>query len=1130
MKYFLITIALMLSFSFSSVQAAEPVHWKDIVLNNTGDECGVMETTETASGLVVNPNDASICQEDVALNSIYFIFGKVIEEMNMVNDLINVSSGVKETAIGLGIGDPIVTVLSTVAAIVMMVGTMLILFLTVSGLLKSTGGEFMGQKWDTGKVIGRVGGSFMLMVPAFGGLSLIQISVLVCAIFANLGGNYIWGNFLNLVQVKSTQIESSHKQIEYMSLDQSNVLISGELCMKRTSQKMFEDKWPKLGSDFSDDSILNADDEGVMGSILSGLGLGYDKEDLKVSETLDRYDACMTPANIIEVADLGSWYSQDDNADKYIKRFSRGNIEACKSDTYAYDEKLYGSSYLCSYVNYDYIDTSDLEVDAEGSIFDVDVGEQIRQGVKQFRSSFSRYDEYKSVLKLESSLESMLEDKGKINFQDEDLIKEYQPIIVSLIAKIKNGLNSTIGTNSDLKKNMDMRYKATFTYHQYVFNNLMGALYNESDLSVSEIRGGAKKMDIQTDRSDDIASFGHQMVEDLAAPAADYLEKSHCAEFWSELKSTRKSIRVLDKSMDKLTESVKGVSFECMNIEKESGQLALSYNTIDSQYINADENPAQANAVAFKNAAGAYHKNTVAPQAANKAKVKQFTLALWYYVARQAVITSLTDDVKESADDMMPIKIRKQGWAGAGGYMLNIAANQKNASQMYDQILNNISWGTKMGSGSSDYINVKAFESDNDVPEDAEESYKANYQKMNWDNFFSADAKRVLNAAGAMEKIEDDGVGGWENFKTWIENFLTQPMVYIEQASGIDRKETDVTFREAIKECASAGNCKIGDTHPLNALMQFGHELISVTTTIMLVDVIVKGIASIDTDEGGSASNGSKSKLLSVVPVVGTILKSLIGIAKALSVILDFLLPFILSLLFVGLLFAYIVPTIPYIAFTIVLINWIILIIELMVSMPIWLILYALTNEDGTSKTDVKMLWNFYGQLLLKPAFVVIALVVGWSISTISLYIINMTAFSSYIGSGLNATGSFATGMIDIVMFYIVYIILVFIAIKQSFSVINTLPDTIFGRLNIQSTGDSSMINEMGVERLLQAAAMQNVIKDVHQTAKGNVQGMSKAQTLEGENRKLQSQVDKLQGQLKSKNEGFDQNDDRTDK
>lgn len=1101
MKYILILATFLLTLSLSgNVFSAENNSAMDIIVN-TGDseDCGLIETTDNGGGLIVNPNDASICKQDVVGNSIYFIFSKVIEEVDILKSLLKTSDGVKETALGLGIGDPIVSVLSTITTLVLMVGMIILSISTVYGMLKSTGGEFLNKNWDTGKVIARVGGSITIIFPVAGGLSIIQISVLLCALIANIGGNYITANFLNLIQVKSTQIESSEEDLLSLSTSQANNLISGELCLKRTSQKLLEDNFSNLKKDYTDNSILN---DNIVGDIL-----GYEKVPLLIKESLDRYDACMTPANIVNIEEINQMFNVNDNETNYISMFGRGNIKSCKDNKYKYDEKLYGSNYTCSYTAFNYQDLSNLdENNADDSVL---------ESVGAFRNLFSDFEEYKNVLNLEPLIKSILDKKSSISLlapkdkeKGSEIYTAYAPIIKSLKAKIKEGMNSGIGSNSDLVADPNMRYDAIFTYHQYVFNNLMGAFLNETDTMKSladyyiKMHPLSLVVDIDimgsnviTERSNEVNSFAHTIINDFALPAADFLEKSHCAKNWEKMKKSRDTVRNLNKNMDVRTEFfTKPVAFECVNIDVIDGALVLSYNTIENELMNVDQNPEYLGNSAIKNKATKNHKRIIAPQAENEARIKQQTLALWFYVARKAVLSSLSEEIKEATDELTPAGIRQQGWGGLGGYMLAISGNQKNANKMYQGLISSVKWGQSIGQGSVDYVDSDAF----DLRENPEEdlNYQETFNKMNYDTFFNSTGKRMLNTMGVSEGVEKTEIDDMQAAIYFVERILTSPMVYIEQASGIDRNETDLSFRAAIKECSKAGDCKIGDTHPLNALMQFGHELVSLTTTMMIAEVILSTLA--DAMEGGK-NGGIGSKVLMFLGPLGTALMYIVKIA---AIILEVLSPLTMTLLFVGILFAYIVPTIPYVAFTIVLINWIILIIELMIILPIWVTMFAITNEDGSGKTDIKMLWNFYGQLLLKPAFVVIALIVGWGISTVSLYIINMTAFSSYVGSSLN--NSSITGIIDLIMFYVVYIILAFIAIKQSFTVINSLPDTIFSRINIQSTGDSQMIGDLGVERMLQAGAIQDVIGNIQQGVKSKIGEKS----VHEKNQELEEQLD----------------------
>lgn len=1091
MKNIFIIFFISILFSATS-NASEPVNWRDVIINNTSENCGVTETADNNSGLIINPNDASICTEDISMNVLYFMFGKIIEDLSILKEITNVSDGVKQTSIGLGVGDPIIAVLSSVSALVVMIGLLIGMGTIILGIFNSTENGFMGKDWKSKQVPGRVALGVISMMPVFSGLSLIQVSVIIVAVFSNILGNFVLANFLNLVQVKSTSIESSEKITESMSLSQSGDMIMGELCLTRTSQKLMEDKWLSIAKDYEDNSILNDD---------NWFGIGFGKNDLTVKESLNRYSKCMVPTNIYEIEDKGGWFNNDDNRNKYINYYARGNIAECKDDSFAYDEESYGAPYNCSYIRYKY---SDLEDSLKGPNSNEDEAKDlILNAVSAFRSSFSSREEYNDVKNLEEDIRVLFDENSKVDFSDKNLKEKYSPIIISLKEKIKSNIENELKKDSDVSSDLDLKYNAVFIYHQYVFNNLMGAYYRE-DKPDRRGRGGST---ISTNRENlsKPTSFAEELISDFSAPAADYLEKSHCARFWEEVKNSRETMRKIKASMDVKSEKIENISMECLKIkspeESDTGDFDIVFNTINNEFINADENPDFAENKAFKDKAVEYHKSKIAPEAENLSKIKQYTLALWFFVAREAVLASISDINKDAADEIIPTQIRKQGWAGLGGYMLQISANQQNANKMYNQILENIEWGGEYEEKESDFVNKKAFKNKGDDQSNVDNNYEKTFENMNWNSYLSQTSKKLVNQSGVVETIEDDSID--IDFLENIEDMLTYPMDYLEKASGIENN--DRSLREAIKECSSNGTCKISEVHPLNALMQFGHELVTLSTTLLITEVVASSIASIDNED--KSSGKITNKLKSFAKKISFI-SYLTGIASVVATVLEVLYPLTVTLLFVGILFAYIVPTLPYVAFTIVFINWIVLIVELMISMPIWLIFFVLTNKDGTAKTDVKMLWNFYGQLLLKPAFVVISLIVGWSISSISLYIINMTLFSSSIGSSLN--GSVFTGIIDLVMFYVIYIIIVFVLLRQSFSVINNLTDTMFQRINIQSTGDSNMIQQLDLEKVLQTAAITNVIENLSKNVKDQVKDVSKGIKLEEENKRMSVEIEKI--------------------
>lgn len=76
------------------------------------------------------------------------------------------------------------------------------------------------------------------------------------------------------------------------------------------------------------------------------------------------------------------------------------------------------------------------------------------------------------------------------------------------------------------------------------------------------------------------------------------------------------------------------------------------------------------------------------------AQANKLALAAHFYVVRAAIEKSFLEALKEVSDKEIPQKMRKQGWAGFGGYIIQIASNQTNASRYINRINSGVNWSS----------------------------------------------------------------------------------------------------------------------------------------------------------------------------------------------------------------------------------------------------------------------------------------------------------------------------------------------------------------------------------------------------------------------------------------------------
>jgi hypothetical protein len=112
--------------------------------------------------------------------------------------------------------------------------------------------------------------------------------------------------------------------------------------------------------------------------------------------------------------------------------------------------------------------------------------------------------------------------------------------------------------------------------------------------------------------------------------------------------------------------------------------------------------------------------------------------------------------------------------------------------------------------------------------------------------------------------------------------------------------------------------------------------------------------------------------------------------------------------------------------------------------------------------------WNFFGLLIMKPAFMVIALAFAWFLASVSVYIVNATIFSVFAPVEESSSGLIMSIM-NFVLFYLVYVVIVVIALLQAFKLISLLPDQMSKWINVRQSNDSSVVDSVSGDRLLQS-------------------------------------------------------------
>lgn len=1047
---------------------------------------------------VVHPQDFSICENDISYSILSMVFQKVFSENPILVSLTEGENLNEELAYAYNIGGPIIAIIEAVTWLTFTLSGIVLTFVTIKTLnISASSGQFMGN-WSSVYVMTRTLTAMAVIVP-IGSFSIAQIVILVFSLFAIMGGNYIWGAFLSMQQANSIALEEAGGIHTEMALDHAEKLVEMQTCSLRSSSAAYEQKQNNLSPKWFDASAKTHYSR-LGACTRNSYYVGIDQVFSDYSETTKE-----VVANAI-LGPIGGNLVSPENAFP-ISTFALGSPSECEASsdiTNSYDEKTYGSLYQCGSVSFS---TADLEqfVDSDAEVADEDwftsTKMDVVETVSQTTTSLEPNDLFESSYligynnayngnafnpdQLEGEIEklsSLLVDKGK-----------------NLFAKVKTNIESS-------SVNPPAAYESVYVALSASFNNYLGGNYKEK--GYADFWQKFKSVDFEGlgfSVNNAVQIYTKYETEIALNPmykyskvAAFHLMSAHCADIWGDyVQSHYNAVKGFEKLKEYHTspsflgndyEDMKNppnINAECIALlsdeEKSDDAFVISHLGIAGQAIDdglidssgvkpyiaiSDTNGALAilteivndgelNEDAIDTAVHEIKTNSI-----KEARSILMGITSYNYVVREAFERALEEIFLTETETDLLLDMRELGWASAGGFILSIANEGGQLNKYNKMISNQVSWSSNV---SNDKYLHSSLSSDTTFT-----SIKGMVDKV-------ITGSKVGEYSSISER--DTYQISAQQIARFLEDLLTAPLSHLKSVGGFDQNKS---LREGAKECYEQGNCTITSVHPVTALLNVGNDLIELCFTLGILKLITGALvwaanspSSHNKGTGESGSGGSFKlfqKILGSVANFG-IMKIFFAIVEVLDVILGLLMVTVLPPLFiVGIFFSFVIPMMPFLAFLMGFIGWIMLILELLIAVNVWILLMATPDQNGSSRADPRAVFSFAGQLLLKPALMVIALIFGWYLSSISVYFLNMTIFGALSPTETNSI----FGFLDLVMFYVIYLIMIFVAIKHSFKIIEALPDKIFSLLNIQRTGDVKS-ESLGMERLVQLAAGERV-------------------------------------------------------
>ena len=150
----------------------------------------------------------------------------------------------------------------------------------------------------------------------------------------------------------------------------------------------------------------------------------------------------------------------------------------------------------------------------------------------------------------------------------------------------------------------------------------------------------------------------------------------------------------------------------------------------------------------------------------------------------------------------------------------------------------------------------------------------------------------------------------------------------------------------------------------------------------------------------------------------------------------------------VGVLFAYILPIIPYFYHLFAVIGMLILILEALIATPLWMFNHVNLKGDDFVTDNVKQGYMIMFNVLIRPSLITLALILSFGLFSVGVWLVQKTVFTAYfstIGAGQGVVGS--------LLFFAVIGYLHWQMALQAFSLITELPDRVMRWIGMQPEG-----------------------------------------------------------------------------
>lgn len=998
----LMLMLLFLALSFNSYGASNNTSTVQSAIDS--QSCGV-----TNAG-VVKPDSGSICPEDISYRIFYKLFPDVFDKivLKIIDPgyLTQVQSDEENNIeVYRGYQYALIYAFKTIINLSFFVLGFFVSYYAFIGLLKSMeSGEFLGSDWDVSGMFKKYGFITVMLIPVGNGMVVGQIVIFILIIAGIFLANYLWGAYLSYLQVGSNPLNVSQLQNSTQNQTETHFNFINGLVKNGDHIKYNSDYFTQKLVDISLCKKRNEQYLTDVNSsfILSGSINNFEKCIVKNPNVAEIKDSKLTGNNLVNHDAFFTYNTQStglitpDNFSSTDTLFRTSSIDLGSHDqnnNYCQNYN-FNSEYNCGKVIANVPDIKDPKI-------------------KTIFNEINFYDKYDTV-------SSQIINTADSNSVYTEVNQGWENIYSSLLAYYNK--NSAQGLTPQEENKIKV---ISYIYHQLIYNDILAGNVSLKENAQSNI---ALNKSLP---SPIIAKYL------LSSNVADNILNYACTENQDLLKKSKKMLSEINGNS-----ALKGdISATCLKINS-NGNFSL-YGT-DLTGSSSPIKDAQIAELKYK----------------KDAQDSFNAVANTYYKELAGVEYSLYKSMTPFSSNILVKKIRKEGWFDLGSYSFKVSKEEEFQNKLKLALENSVSFQSnssllgnfisvnnkqagESASVSNNYIDISSYR--NDIIPQMDKNFSPN-----------------VNAGAFLTNyISDKMINNNTTFSptdlSSIMSLLKDPFASFKTAIGYSRNQSlDIA---SMTKCLSNSNiqCPIPMENPLIGISNFGNQLINVSTTAMAVSImassLMKKISNKEYFKNGELKDAvNSSKKMSKRDVLFGAFSHFVDF---MSFVMSIIASFSGMLLLLGIMFSYVIPLIPFVAFTMAFIAWVVFSLQALFLFPLWCVFSLRMVSRGNANSEVyRGAYNIFMQITFKPIVTVAVYLLMWTLLSILVAVLNFTIVS-FMVSSMDIKSMFLQDFATSIILLLTYAILLYVIVNMVFKNLHTMVQSIFGYMKVEHAKDA---------------------------------------------------------------------------